>query len=220
VKTATRAAGGAPAGATTIADGPATASTCAAPGAAGQTTVARLACWRGQVANGGLRAEVALYKVGTIARDELHDPPQALAAFEELRRRYPDGAMRIEAELSIVGLLARTGRYDDALTESATLLETRRAGERAAELHLLRGNVLREGLGDLGRALTEYRLASTSTGRPATVDEAAFLSAVTLEALGKRTEATAAYRAYLERTHPTHQAAAETRLRRLTAPAR
>ncbi|HEY2901887.1 MAG TPA: FecR domain-containing protein [Polyangia bacterium] len=192
---------------------------CAARGAAGQTPTTRLACWRAQASGGGLRAEVALYKVGTIARDELHEPSEALAAFEELRHRYPDGTLRTEAELSIVGLLARTGRYDEALTESAALLEKHGANERAAELHLLRGNVFREGRGDLGRAVEEYRLAAVAeAGRPATVDEATFLYAVTLEAAGRRLEAVEGYRAYVGRTHAAHEGEARVRLQRLTRP--
>ena len=100
--------------------------------------------------------------------------------------------------------------------ESATLLEKHGANERAAELHLLRGNVFREGRGDLGRAAAEYRLAAAETDRPATVDEAMFLYAVTLEAAGQRAEAVDAYRAYLRREHATHEGEARVRLQRLT----
>jgi tetratricopeptide (TPR) repeat protein len=177
-----------------------------------------LSCWRTHATGAGLRAEVALYRMGTIARDELGDPTQALAAFEELRRRYPDGTLRGEAELSIVGLLARSGRYTEALAESATLLGQRSGTERAAELHVLRGNVYREGLGDLTRAASEYGLASVETGRPATVDEALFLHAVTLEALGRQTDAVERYRQYLTRVHPAHEKEARKRLQRLSLP--
>ncbi len=183
---------------------------------------ARLACWRAQAAGGGLRAQVALYRMGTIARDELHDPAAALDAFEELRRRYPEGTLRTETGLSIVGLLASTGRYAAALTESAALLDRRGASERAAELHVLRGNIYREGLGDLPRAADEYRLALGQTGRPATIDEALFLHAVTLEALGRRSDAVEQYRQYLGRAHPAqeheHVQDARQRLQRLSPP--
>lgn len=191
---------------------------CGGRGAPGQTPATRLACWRAQVTGGGLRSEVALYNMGTIARDELGDQPQALAAFEELRRHYPDGTLRTEAELSIVGLLARTGRYADALAESARLLGQRVGNERAAELHVLRGNVYREGFGDLTRAADEYRLATNQLGRPATADEALFLHAVTLEAMGRHAEAVERYREYLTRVHPAHEKEARQRLLRLSLP--
>ncbi|MEA2698204.1 MAG: hypothetical protein QOI66_2475 [Myxococcales bacterium] len=181
----------------------------------------RLACLRVQASGAGLAAETALYEIGKMTRDELHDPAAALATFETVRQRFPDGVLRIETALSIVELLARTGRYYQALDDSAALLARAGNAERAAELHLLRGNIYREALSDLTRAAQEYtQAAGLSSGasrasRAATADEAQFLHAVTLEALGQRDQAAAGYRQYLNRARPVHEREAWERLERL-----
>jgi len=193
----------------------------AGPGAercgVGSTTAGpeHLKCLEHQAAGTGLDAEIALYEIGKIKRGALGDPAGALAAFQSLRERFPDGTLRAEAELSAVELLARLGRHRAALDASATLLQEGRVGERAAELHLLRGNLYRESLGDLARAATEYRLAAGGSSHKATDDKASFLLAVTLEGLGRRAEAADAYRRYLQRPNPAHEADARARLRRL-----
>jgi hypothetical protein len=178
----------------------------------------RLSCLRVQASGSGLAAETALYEIGKMTRDELHDPAAALAVFEALRQRYPDGALRAETALSIVELLARTGRYYQALDDSAALLAGPENGARAAELHLLRGNIYREALSDLTRAAQEYKQAagrSSAASRANTADEALFLHAVSLEALGQRDQAAAGYRQYLSRARPAHERDVRQRLERL-----
>jgi ferric-dicitrate binding protein FerR (iron transport regulator) len=140
---------------------------CAAPGS-GRPGPAALPCLRAQAAGGGLQAQIALFHIGRINQEDLHEPAGALATFEELRRRFPGGPLRAESDLTIVQLLAALGRHDEALEESAALLDRGSSPERAAELRLLRGNLYRQ-LGDLARAEHEYRLASeqqTSGGVP------------------------------------------------------
>jgi hypothetical protein len=172
----------------------------------------RGACLRAQANGAGLSAETALYELAKLTRDDLRDPAGALAALEELRRRFPGGALRVETDLSAVELLARVGRYGEALDESAAVLSRGATSEQEAELHLLRGNVYREALGDLTRAVDEYRLAAERATRRPIADEAAFLHAVATEALGRRDAAAELYRRYLARPQPAHESAARARL--------
>ena len=136
---------------------------CAAPGS-NRPGPDALSCLRAQAAGGGLRAQIALFHIGRINQEDLHEPAGALATFEELRRRFPGGPLRAESDLTIVQLLAAAGRHGEALEESAALLERGSSPERAAELRLLRGNLYRQ-LGDLTRAEHEYRLASELTAQ-------------------------------------------------------
>jgi tetratricopeptide (TPR) repeat protein len=165
-----------------------------------------------------LRAQIALYHIGRINQEDLREPAGALATFEELRRRFPDGPLRAECDLSVVQLLAAAGRHGEALEESAALLARGSSPEREAELRLLRGNVYREALGDLTRAEHEYRLASAPASTAAatpTADEALYLHALSLETLGRRPEAQARYQLYLGRERPAHEKQAREALLRL-----
>jgi hypothetical protein len=136
---------------------------CAAPGS-NRPGPSALPCLRAQAAGDGLRAQIALFHIGRINQEDLHEPAGALATFEELRRRFPGGPLRAESDLSIVQLLAAAGRHGEALEESAALLARGSSPERAAELRLLRGNLYRQ-LGNLTRAEHEYRLASELTAQ-------------------------------------------------------
>jgi len=193
---------------------------CAVPGSH-RPGPAALPCLRAQAAGGGLRAQIALFHIGRINQEDLREPAGALATFEELRRRFPGGPLRAESDLSIVQLLAAAGRHGEALEESAALLARGSSPERAAELRLLRGNLYRQALGDLTRAEYEYRLAcdltsltSTAPATP-TADEALYLHALSLEALGRRLEAQGRYHIYLGRERPAHATQAREALLRL-----
>jgi hypothetical protein len=190
---------------------------CIAPGSS-RPGPAALPCLRAQAAGGGLRAQIALFHIGRINQEDLREPAGALATFEELRRRFPDGPLRAESDLSIVQLLAAAGRHDEALEESAALLARGSSPERGAELRLLRGNLYRQARGDLTRAEHEYRLACDLTSPQAATpaaDEALYLHALSLEALGRRTEAQGRYHLYLGRERPAHAKQAREALLRL-----
>jgi tetratricopeptide (TPR) repeat protein len=195
---AARAAAGAP-----PADEPATApirepgnDECLALARDGRTRPA-LDCF-GRVAEGsGLSAEQALLELARLRRDVLGDRAGAVAALEQHRTRFPRGVLRTEAELSLLELLPELGRHAEALAESDRLLATAAGRERAAEVRFVRGNIYRQILKDYGDAEAEY--ASAARDRGATGDEAAFLRGVCLEAEGKKEEAAAAFRGYLQR---------------------
>ena len=74
------------------------------------------------------------------------------------------GALQAEAQLSRIGLLARLGHTQEALTESGRLLSGASGRERSADLHLLRGDLMRERLGDCDGAIKEYALAEADRG--------------------------------------------------------
>jgi hypothetical protein len=105
-----------------------------------------------------LAHELEAYEAARLRRDE-GDLAGAVAAFRDCRRRFPRGLLRLEVDLSIVELLPRLGRFQEALAESAALLAAHPHGERTAELHRLRGNIYRDALGDPASAKREYELA-------------------------------------------------------------
>jgi hypothetical protein len=168
-----------------------------------------LACYRRLAGGDALTAETALYAEARLLGERLHDAPGAVAALLEHRRRFPGGALETEVDLSLVELLPRLGRYREALETSQTLLARHPGHERAAELHVVRGNILREVFHDCGRAEREY--AAARLGQGAAADDGAFFEAVCLEARS-RADAAAAYRRYLAGPAARHGADARARL--------
>jgi hypothetical protein len=165
-------------------------------------------------AGGTLVAETALYEQARLLAQERHDLPAALASLREHRRRFPHGALRAEVDLTLVELLPRLGRFREALDESAALLARDPQHERAAELRLLRGNILRESFNDYERAGLEYAAVRevVRTGESSAIaDDAAFFEAVCLEVV-RRDDAADAYRRYLAGRAPRHAAEARARL--------
>jgi hypothetical protein len=163
--------------------------------AAGKRTASALACYQENARQGGLAGETAQYELARLWRDSLGQPEHALASFKEQRSRFPSGALRIEADLSIIELLPRLGRHAEAMAESEQFLAAHPRAERRGELRLLRGNILRVALHDVGRAEREYLLGSEAGGRIG--DDCRYLHAVCLETLGRTEEARKEYRAYL-----------------------
>lgn len=151
-------------------------------------------CFSERASGSGLSAEMALYEVARLRRDVLHDAAGALAALREHGQRFPRGSLRNEVELSRIELLAELGRPREALLESAALLDSESGRERAAELHVLRGNVYHRDLGDPRAAAAEYAQAESRGG--ALGAEAVRLRGACLEALGDVDGALRAYRQY------------------------
>jgi tetratricopeptide (TPR) repeat protein len=161
-----------------------------------------LLCYQEQAAQSGLAGETAQYELARLWRDSLGEPERALAAFKDQRSRFPSGALRIEADLSIIEILPRLGRHAEAMTETEQFLNDHPKAERRGEIRLLRGNIFREVLHDLDRAEREYARGAESGGRVG--DDCRFLRAVCLEALGRVEEARKAYDAYLLGSKPAH----------------
>lgn len=181
----------------------------------------RLRCLERRAGSTGIAAETALYELAELHRDWRKDLPAALTAFQAVRTRFPAGVLRLEVDLSIIDLMPRLGRHAQALEESARFLAAHPQSERAPDLHLLRGNIFREVLGDCARAATEYGAAAASP--EGGNHRARFLQAACLEALGRAPEAISAYRAFLSaraNAAASDVAEAESRLRRLEASRR
>jgi tetratricopeptide (TPR) repeat protein len=109
--------------------------------------------------------------------------------------------------MSQLELLVQLGRTDEALKQSDQLLSSSAAGERAAELRLLRGHILRKTRA-FAAAAHEYQLAESAGARGGDV---IYFHALCLEALGRLPEAAARFSKYLEQ--PLHPYADDARRR-------
>jgi hypothetical protein len=167
-------------------------------------------CLRALAEGNDLNAEIALYELARVQKESLGDPAAALATLRKQRRRFPEGALRDETELTTIELLPQVGQYRSALDLSDSFLARHPRHERAAELHLLRANILREVFADHAAAVREYQEIDAGAG--AVADDAAFFLAVSLESDGRRQDAADAYRRYLKRGAPAHAAVARARL--------
>lgn len=177
----------------------------------GQTRDAE-ACFLKRAEGSGLGAEMALYEVARLRRDVLADAPGALAALAEYRTRFPTGSLRREADMSQLELLLQLGRSAEALKLSDELLSSSSSGERAAELHLLRGHVLRKAQSRFAEAEHEYQLAESAGARGGDVS---YFRALCLEALGRAPEAAALFTQYLQQSQRAYADDARRRLERL-----
>lgn len=175
-------------------------------------------CFDQRAAGSGLGAEMALYEMARLRRDVLRDAVGALAALSAYRERFERGSLRNEVDLSRVELLAELGRSTDALRESAAMLASSGGRERAAELHLLRGDVYRRDLRDLRSAAAEYEQAEALGGTRGA--EASRRLGACLEGLGDSAGAVAAYRRYVADPGRPHAAEVSRRIERLGAMAR
>ena len=170
------------------------------------------ACFVKSAEGTGLAAEMALYEVARLRRDVLADAPGALQALAEYRARFPTGALRREADMSQLELLLQLGRTGEALKQSEELLSSSSSGERAAELHLLRGHILRKTQSRFAEAAHEYELAERAGARAGDVT---YFHALCLEALGQSSEAAALLSEYLEQPQHAYASDARKRLERL-----
>lgn len=176
----------------------------------GQTRDAE-ACFLKRAEGSGLGAEMALYEVARLRRDVLGDAAGALRVLAEYRTRFPSGSLRREADMSQLELLVQLGRTDEALKQSDELLSSSASGERAAELRLLRGHILRKTRSFAAAAL-EYELAERA--RPGRGD-VSYFHALCLEALGRGPEAAALFKEYLEQPQRSYAEDARRRLEKL-----
>jgi predicted negative regulator of RcsB-dependent stress response len=172
-------------------------------------------CFERRAQGAGLSAEMALYELARLRRDVLGDAEGALGALGDYRQRFPAGSLRNEVDVSRIELLARLQRGQEALSASEQLLATPAGRERAAELRLLRGNVYRT-TGSLREAVGEYASAERLGGSLG--EEAAFLRAQCLEALGDVAAARQAYARAAQSVGPRRNEARE-RLAALTRAA-
>ena len=187
-----------------------TAPDCLSLARRGQTRDAE-ACFLKRAEGTGLGAEMALYEVARLRRDVLGDAAGAQRVLAEYRTRFPSGSLRREADMSQLELLVQLGRTDEALKQSDELLSSSASGERAAELRLLRGHILRK-TRSFAAAAREYELAERARPRRGDVT---YFHALCLEALGLGPEAAALFKQYLEQPQHSYAEDARRRLERL-----
>ena len=148
----------------------------------------------------GPAAENAAYEVGKVLNERLGQPASAVAAWRRYRVDYPDGILRVEADVSIIETLARTGDSDDALGEANDFLRRHPDSERRAEIARLAGDLYRA-RGDCRHAVGTYQIVLGASRPRDVVEIASFRRAACLVRLGDAGGSEAA-RAYL-RTYPT-----------------
>jgi hypothetical protein len=170
-------------------------------------------CYVAVASGNGLSAEMALYEVARLRRDVLGSPATSLTALDEYESRFASGTLLPEVRMARVDLLARLGRVDEALHASDQLLGSPSGRARTVELHLLRGNLLRDKKHDCTAAIAEYRQIESDPGPRG--DQAQYAHARCLEQLGRDAAATEAYRSYLGRPKPQQAERARERLREL-----
>jgi hypothetical protein len=113
-----------------------------------------------------LRAESALYQAGWIAWRDLHNPSRALAIWERQRDRFPSGVLRREVHASIIDVLVSLRHSVRARREIDDYLRADPNGLRSAEMHFVRGTLLREADRSCRRAAHEFELALKRPAEP------------------------------------------------------
>jgi len=182
------------------AETPATAEAVAARAALAAGDAPRaLQIYRTMAQGTGPSAENAAYEVGKVLNEKLRQPQSAVAAWRRYRAAYPDGILRVEADVSIVETLARTGDADEALSEANEFLRRHPDSERRAEIARLAGDLYRA-RGDCRNAVATYQITLGASRPRDAVEAATFHRADCLVRLGDGGGVDAA-RAYL-RAYP------------------
>jgi TolA-binding protein len=149
--------------------------------------------------------DLELYQLALLKERRLGDPQGALDLLADYQRQFPAGALQQEVSLSIIEADLSLGREQEALDQSARLLARYPGSERADELRLLRGDLLRK-RGDCTGAIAEYRTVRGGTA----LDDARYFAASCRRAMGDGVAADAALRDYLSR-YPSGRHAASAR---------
>ncbi len=123
-----------------------------------------LACFEQQAGGTGMDAELAQYELGRLRRNIRGDTTGAIREYRTYLSRFPQGAFRTEASVSLAELLFASGDHRAALAESERMLSSGTARERAAELRLLRARTYQHELGDCERARAEYARLTSQAG--------------------------------------------------------
>jgi hypothetical protein len=147
----------------------------------------------------GPAAENAAYEIGKVLNEKMGQPTAAVAAWRQYRTMYPEGILRVEADVSIIETLARSGDEDGALMEANEFLRRRPDSERRAEIARLAGDIYRS-RGDCRHAVGMYQVATGASRPRDAVEAAAFHRAACLATLGDSAAGDAA-RGYL-RAYP------------------
>jgi TolA-binding protein len=142
----------------------------------------------------GPRAELAIIELGRLQQLHLGLADKALATYLRYQREYPHGTFLQEVALDVIELQLQRHELDAAREQMNKFLDRFSKSERAPEVHLLRGDVLRE-QGDCRHAIDDYAKATA----PAQADDALYFTAWCQQRLSRRDEAAAGFAEYLRR---------------------
>lgn len=152
------------------------------------------ACYRALADGDGIAAETSLYRLAQ-SRARRRDAAGALDALREHTRRFPNGSLAPEVDLSILEALLIEDATE-ARDAADRFLARHAASSYARDVHAIRAT-LRHRAGDCAGALDDYDRALGGRIAARRRDEASFGRAACLEALGRTADARAAYEAYL-----------------------
>ena len=128
-------------------------------------------------------AENASYEIGRI-QNERGQPAAAVATWRRYRSDYPNGILRVEADVSIIETLAKAGDTDEALTEATDFLRRRPDSERRGEIARVAGDLYRA-RGDCRHAIGAYQVAQSASRARDVVEAATFYRAACLVRIGE-----------------------------------
>jgi hypothetical protein len=95
-------------------------------------------CYGRIARGGGFSAELANLEQVRVLSRALVEPDKALRALDDYAKRFPNGALRGEAALTRLDLLASSGQEERLIVEVDKILKSNWAPERHAELLLLK----------------------------------------------------------------------------------
>lgn len=177
-----------------------------------RSIAARRACYERAARGHDMAAQNALYGLGLLEQDEVHDGAAALEVFRRYEARFPQGVFAPEASFAALGELLEEKRFPEALQETAHYLAL---GDDSGKdrARFVRAQLLLGPLGQPAQALPLLRQLVDS-GEPALREEALFTLALCQEALGQQSEsATTLRRSLADYPDGTHAAEIRARLR-------
>jgi tetratricopeptide (TPR) repeat protein len=127
--------------------------------------------------------ENAAYEIGRIL-SERGQSASAVAAWRRYRSDYPNGILRVEADVSIIETLARAGETDDALGEATDFLRRRPDSERRGEIARVAGDMYRA-RGDCRHAIGAYQTALSASRARDVTEAASFYRAACMVRVGE-----------------------------------
>ena len=157
----------------------------------------RIACYSRFAQGSGLAAENALFLLG-LSAEKQGDVDGALAHWNELARRFPDGALAPETELSSLRAMVHLHHFDQALATARDFRARYASEARLPEVLLIQAKLLCSHRRELAPALQAFEAVQRSQASTEVRQEALFAAASCQLSLGHRSAGEEALRRYLE----------------------
>ncbi len=168
----------------------------------------RRSCYARAAKGTDIAAQNALYGLGFLERDDAHDGPAAIVAWQTYTARFPKGIFAPETALASMSELVNESRYAEALREADRYLAT---GDESARgrVALIRAQLLVGPLSQPAQALAPL-LELVATGEASQREESLYTLGRCQLALGRSPEAQETFRRLLSE-YPASSHAAEVR---------